>query len=90
MKIKTKVSFVIVEDLETQEEYFKVTDKKRAEAFTKTNFLQKHIRSIENLIRKNFTSAIHKQGEEIPVQWAENLEVELLEVETGARCCGLS
>ena len=80
-KIKMKVSFVLVEDVETQEEYFKVTDEMKSKAFTETNFLQKHVRDIENTIKENFTFAISKRGEEIPLQWTENLKVELLEVE---------
>ena len=80
-KIKMKVSFVLVEDVETQEEYFKVADEMKSKAFTETNFLHKHVRDIENTIRENFTFAISKRGEEIPMQWTENLKVELLEVE---------
>jgi len=80
-KIKMKVSFVIVEDVETQEEYFKVTDEMKTRAFAETNFLQKHVRDIENTIKENFTFAISKRGEEIPMQWTENLKIELLEVE---------
>lgn len=80
-KIKMKVSFVIVEDVETQEEYFKVTDEMKSKAFTETNFLRKHVKDIENTIRENFTFAISKRGEEIPMEWTENLKVELLEVE---------
>ena len=80
-KIKMKVSFVIVEDVETQEKYFKVTDEMKSKAFTETNFLQRHARDIENTIRENFTFAISKRGEEIPMEWIENLKVELLEVE---------
>ena len=80
-KIKMKVSFVLVEDVETQEEYFKVADEMKSKAFTETNFLQRHTRDIENTIRENFTFAISKRGEEIPMEWIENLKVELLEVE---------
>lgn len=80
-KIKMKVSFVIVEDVETQEEYFKVTDEMKTKAFTETNFMQKHARDIENTIRENFTFAVSKRGEEIPLQWTENLKVELTEAE---------
>ena len=80
-KIKMKVSFVLVEDVKTQEEYFDVTDEMRAKAFTETNFLQKHVRDIENTIKENFTFAISKRGEEIPLQWTESLKVELVEVE---------
>lgn len=80
-KIKMKVSFVIVEDVETQEEYFKVTDEMKSKALTGTNFLEKHARNIENTIKENFTFSISKRGEEIPMEWTENLKVELLEVE---------
>lgn len=80
-KIKMKVSFVLIEDVEAQEEYFNVTDEMKAKAFTETNFLQKHARDIENTIRENFTFAISKRGEEIPLQWTEDLKVELIEVE---------
>lgn len=80
-KIKMKVSFVLVEDVEAQEEYFEVTDEMKSKAFTETNFLQKHVRDIENTIKENFTFAISKRGGEIPLQWTENLKVELSEVE---------
>lgn len=80
-KLKMKVSFVIVEDVETQEEYFQVTDEMRAKAYTETNFLQKYARDIENTVRENFTFSISERGGEIPLQWTENLKVELIEVE---------
>ena len=79
--IKTNVSFTIVEDVKAQEEYFNITDEMKSKAFTETNFLQKHVRDIENTIKENFTFAISKRGEEIPMEWTENLKVELLEVE---------
>jgi hypothetical protein len=53
----------------------------KSKAFTETNFLQRHARDIENTIKENFTFAISKRGEEIPMEWTENLKVELLEVE---------
>lgn len=80
-KIKMKVSFVIVEDVETQEEYFQVTDEMKTKKYTETNFLQKHMRDIENTVIENFTFSVSKRGEEIPMQWTEDLKVELLEVE---------
>ena len=80
-KLKMKVSFVIVEDIETQEAYFQVTDEMKAKKYTETNFLQKHAMDIKNTVRENFTFSISKRGEEIPMQWTEDLKVELLEVE---------
>ena len=72
-KIKLRVSFDIVEDVVKQEEHFRITDEQKKKAMETTNFLQKHIKDIENEIKNTFNF-----GE---FEWTENLKVELLEVE---------
>ena len=71
-KIKLNVSFDIIEDVKKQEEFFKITNEEKQKMQT-TNFLQKHIKDIEQEIKEMFTFD--------DFEWVENLKVKLIDVE---------
>lgn len=71
-KIKLNVSFDIIEDVKKQEEYFKITNEEKQKMQT-TNFLQEHIKGIEQEIKEMFTFD--------DFEWVENLKVKLIDVE---------
>lgn len=71
-KIKLNVSFDIIEDVKKQEEYFKITNEEKQKMQT-TNFLQEHIKDIEQEIKEMFTFD--------DFEWVENLKVKLIDVE---------
>ena len=72
-KIKLNVSFDIIEDVKKQEEFFKITNEEKQKVMQTTNFLQKHIKDIEQEIKEMFTFD--------DFEWVENLKVKLIEVE---------
>ena len=71
-KIKLNVSFDIIEDVKKQEEFFKITNEEKQKVMQTTNFLQKHIKDIEQEIKEMFTFD--------DFEWVENLKVKLIEV----------
>lgn len=71
-KIKLNVSFDIIEDIKKQEEYFEITNEEKQKVMQTTNFLQKHIKDIEEAIKEMFNFD--------DLGWVENLNVELSEV----------
>ena len=71
-KIKLNVSFDIIEDVKKQEEFFKITNEEKQKMQT-TNFLQEHIKDIEQEIKEMFTFD--------DFEWVENLKVKLIDVE---------
>lgn len=72
-KIKLNVSFDIIEDVKKQEEYFKITNEEKQKVMQTTNFLQEHIKDIEQEIKEMFTFD--------DFEWVENLKVKLIDVE---------
>lgn len=72
-KIKLNVSFDFIEDVKKQEEFFKITNEEKQKIMQATNFLQKHIKDIEQEIKEMFTFD--------DFGWVENLKVKLIEVE---------
>ena len=72
-KITLSVSFDIIEDVIKQEELFEITDEEKQKAMQTTNFLQKHIKDIEQEIKEMFTFD--------DLQWIENLKVKLMEMD---------
>ena len=72
-KIKLNVSFDIIEDVKKQAEFFKITNEEKQKVMQTTNFLQKHIKDIEQEIKEMFTFD--------DFEWVENLKVKLIEVE---------
>ena len=72
-KIRLNVSFDILEDIQKQEEFFKITNEEKHKAIQTTNFLQKHIKDIEQEIKEMFTFD--------DLEWVENLKVKLIDME---------
>lgn len=72
-KIKLNVSFNLIEDIKKQEEHFKITNEEKQKVMRTTNFLQKHIKDIEQHIKEMFTFD--------DLEWVENLKVTLIDVE---------
>ena len=72
-KIKLNVSFDLIEDVKKQEEFFKITDKEKQKIMQTTNFLQRHIKDIEQEIKEMFTFD--------DLAWVENLKIKLIDVE---------
>ena len=78
-KIKLNVSFDIIEDIKKQEEYFESTNEEKQKVMQTTNFLQKHIKDIEQEIKEMFTFD--------DLQWIENLKVKLTEMGAEDEVC---
>ena len=72
-KIKLNVSFNLVEDTKKQEERFKITNEEKQKVMRTTNFLQKHIKDVEQQIKEMFTFD--------DLEWVENLKVTLIDAE---------
>lgn len=72
-KIKLNVSFNLIEDVKKQEGFFKITNEEKQKVMQTTNFLQKHIKDIEQEIKEMFTFD--------DLEWVEDLKVKLIDLE---------